>query len=61
MNKIVLDIKYHRVLLKKSSIFKLENNRSSFCIICFREFQPMTFAFDNSSLLLDQDTNKFLV
>ena len=29
--------------------------------IFFREFQPMTFAHDDSSLLLDQDTNRFLV
>ena len=26
-----------------------------------REFQLMTFAHDNNSLLLDQDTNRFLV
>ena len=27
----------------------------------FREFQPMAFASDNSSLSSDQDTNQFLV
>ena len=27
----------------------------------FREFQPMMFAFDDSSLSSDQDTNQFLV
>ena len=27
----------------------------------FREFQPMAFAPNDSSLLLDQDTNQFLV
>ena len=27
----------------------------------FREFQPMTSASDDSSLLSDQDTNQFLV
>jgi len=30
-------------------------------VFLFREFQPMTFASDDSSLILDQDINRFLV
>ena len=43
-------IKFQQILAKTE---KRINQLSIF----FREFQPMTFAFDDSSLLLDQDTN----
>ena len=36
-------------------------NYNIYIYIYIREFQPMTFAPGNSSLLSNQDTNRFLV
>ena len=41
--------------------FYLATQHNSFFFFLEREFQPMAFALDDSSLLLDQDTNQFLV
>ena len=49
-NKKKIFIKFQQILAKTE---KRINQLSIF----FREFQLMTFAFDDSSLSLDQDTN----
>ena len=38
-----------------------ERNSGGYIILFFREFQPMTSASDNSSLLSNQDIDQFLM
>ena len=63
-------INYSEIYVKKFFFFYRERERERtskevstyFKILLFEiESQPMTLAFDNNSLLLDQDTNRFLV
>ena len=58
------NVSYSNNLSRKwvfSFIIIFFNNMHTFFFFFEREFQPMIFALDDSSLSLNQDTNQFLV
>ena len=61
--RIIKSIVYNKkkIFIKFQQILAKTEKRINQLSIFFREFQPMTFAFDDSSLSLDQDTNQFLM